>query len=276
VGGLTGFSLFWPDLVEPLLRAARPEILLEIGADEGDHTRLLISFVDEATNSRLHVIEPRPRSQLLEMVERSSNTTLHEGRSQDVLPSLAVPPEATFIEGDLNYVSILSDLQNLSDLSEAKGVPFPLTFVKNTSWPYARRDMYYDPACVSEDDRHPFRKAGMSPWSKKLVPGMINQGFWNAETEGGTRNGVLTAIEMFLASHADLSLFTIPANHGIGVIYPKESITALILRDRFACGEGLRDLMETMELARINETINRNLRKKVIGRLRRAFGGWIG
>ena len=110
------------------------------------------------------------------------------------------------------------------------------------------------------------------------MPGMINHPFCNAAGEGGPRNGVLTAIETFLRSRDDLSLFTIPANHGVGVIYRDGSNVADFLDDRFVCGQGLRDLMETIELARINETLRRirlgkrSLIQRVIGRLRRTVG----
>ena len=41
IDGTTGFSLFWIGIVRPLLCRIKAKYLLEIGADEGEHTRLL-------------------------------------------------------------------------------------------------------------------------------------------------------------------------------------------------------------------------------------------
>ena len=39
IDGKTGFSLFWIDIVRPLLCEIKAKNLLEIGAGQGEHTR---------------------------------------------------------------------------------------------------------------------------------------------------------------------------------------------------------------------------------------------
>jgi hypothetical protein len=54
-------------------------------------------------------------------------------------------------------------------------------------------------------------------------PGLAEGGLiyrWPALTEGGPRNGVLTAIEDFLKGRDDLQFAIVPAFFGLGVIWP--------------------------------------------------------
>ena len=43
-----------------------------------------------------------------------------------------------------------------------------------------------------------------------------------AEREGGGRNGVLTAIEDFIATRDDLELVTVPAFFGFGIVWSRD------------------------------------------------------
>ena len=46
---------------------------------------------------------------------------------------------------------------------------------------------------------------------------------WVASTEGGPRNGVLTAIEDFVAANTGLRLAIVPAFFGLGVVWSTEA-----------------------------------------------------
>ena len=99
--GRSGFSLFWLDIVRPLLYEIKAKCLLEIGADEGENTRLLSKYCD-AFGAVLTVIDPVVKPSLSEIVNSSERIQMVVGKSQDVLGKLGLPIDAVFLEGDLN------------------------------------------------------------------------------------------------------------------------------------------------------------------------------
>jgi hypothetical protein len=195
IDGTSGFFLFWNDIVQPLLRHIQARHLLEVGAYRGDHTRLLIRYCD-LCNGTLTVIEPAVLPSLQEVIDQSDKVRLLAAKSRDALPLLDSLIDAVLLEGDLNYHTVYDDLADLEELARRQKIPFPLVFLRATGWPYARRDMYYDPAGLPADAVHNFRCMGMTHWSCGLEADMINQPFANAEQEGEPRNGVLTAAKI--------------------------------------------------------------------------------
>lgn len=255
IHAVSGFSLFWMDIIKPLLLHAEAQHLVEIGADLGNHTRLLIRYCDVA-NGTLTVVEPFVSAELREIVSRSKNVSLLEAKSQEALPLLEGPVDAVLLEGDLNYHTVYGDLSGLANVAERQGAPFPLIFLRATGWPYARRDMYYDPDDLPGHAVHGYRFIGMTHWSPELVPGMINQPFANAEREGGQRNGVLTAAEDFVReAPLALRLITLPIHNGLSIIYPERSTADLFVRAQIGSGPLLLRLLETVEVARLNSIV---------------------
>src|SRR3989337_2867219 len=51
---------FWPQVIRPLLEAARPGVVVEVGAGAGAHTRRLAKFCRSQAIT-LHVLDPAPR-----------------------------------------------------------------------------------------------------------------------------------------------------------------------------------------------------------------------
>ena len=51
---------YWEPLIEPLLQHLQPKVLVEIGAEAGRTTQLLLGFC-RRHEARLHVIEPAPQ-----------------------------------------------------------------------------------------------------------------------------------------------------------------------------------------------------------------------
>src|ERR671914_242493 len=76
--------------------------------------------------------------------------------------------------------------------------------------PDPRRDTYYAPERIPEEQRQPLaHNAGLAPGE----PGVVENGLpftWAAEREGGEGNGTLTAIEDFMAERAGLRLAVVP------------------------------------------------------------------
>ena len=141
--GATGFSLFWIDVVKPFLCAMKAKQLLEIGGDCGEHTHLLLQYCD-AFDAQLIVIEPFVKQDLQKIIDNSGRISLMEEKSQSGIPKVDTPIDAVFLEGDLNYHTTYGDLADIEQMAKRQQMPFPLVFFRS-GWPYARRDMYYDP-----------------------------------------------------------------------------------------------------------------------------------
>ena len=257
VNGTTGFGLFWSDVVRPLLCELKGRNLLEIGAFKGDHTRLLLEYCD-TFDANLIVIEPSVTPSLQEVVSSSTRVRLFAEKSHEALPRVDAPVEAVLLEGDLNYYTVRGDLVGIEELSIRQNVTFPIVFFANASWPYARRDMYYDPEGLPATGMHDCASMGMTPWSSELEEGMINYPFANARHENGPKNGVLTAVEDFInESQLPLRLFRLPINHGLGIICIKNSRAEEFISTNLLPPSAPGRFLETSELARLNDIIRR-------------------
>ncbi|MEI6155294.1 MAG: class I SAM-dependent methyltransferase [Deltaproteobacteria bacterium] len=255
--GATGFSLFWIDITRPVLRAIEARHLLEIGADTGEHTYLLLQYCDEF-DADLAVIEPFVKPSLQKITDTSNRVNLMAEKSLAAIPNINSPIDAVLLEGDLNYFSVYSDLLAIRDLSVRRGIPIPCCFFRSSSWPYARRDMYYDPDTMPPIQMHDYAPSGMTPWLQGLEEGMINFPFFNAKNEGGGRNGVLTAVEDFIKeSGLPLGKFLLPINNGVGIIYLKGSQAEKFIETNLMPPPALYRFLETIELARLNEIVRR-------------------
>ena len=89
----------------------------------------------------------------------------------------------------------------------------------DVGWPHARRDTYYAPERIPEEHRQPLahdvcsrRRAGRGGAGACRYE-------WAAAREGGPRNGVLTAIEDFIAERDGPRLAVVPAFFGFGVLW---------------------------------------------------------
>lgn len=72
-------------------------------------------------------------------------------------------------------------------------------FLHDVSWPYGRRDMYYQLKNIPAEFIQPNAKKGIIRGESKLSDtGGVNDVVHNALLEGGSRNGVLTAVEDFM------------------------------------------------------------------------------
>ncbi len=271
--GRTGFSLFWIDVIRPLLCHVRARDLLEIGAHDGALTELLVQYC-ESVGGNVAAVEPVESVSLRRLASRSPKLTLLMEKSETAIPKICSPVDAVFLEGDINYYTARNDVSAIDGLAKRTNTGFPIVFVKNTCWPYARRDMYYDPEGIPERERHEHARSGMSPWQAGLEAGMINYPFANSKEEGGPRNGILTAIQDFMNESAlDLQLFSLPINHGLGILYSKGLSASEFIKMNLAPPENILQFLETCEIARINEIIRRIKHER--GRPRLRFLGHI-
>lgn len=236
--------IFWEDVIEPLLKASAARTVVEIGVQAGATTELLATWV-RRHDGTVHAVDPDPEIDIERWEqEHGRSLKVHKERSLDVLGQIR-GIDAVLIDGDHNWYTVFSELSLLADQAGSDERPLPLICVHDVEWPYARRDMYYDPESIPQEFRHEAKQAGIHPDHSSLQPAGINAWLWNATHEGGSRNGVLTAIEDFMASHEDLcEMITIPGAGGLAVLVDHERLASSPALSREL------DRMQTPELLR--------------------------
>ena len=212
---------FWETVIEPVLDAVQPQIIVEIGSDQGGNTINLLKFCGR-TGATLHVIDPAPKYDVAKWQdEHDEHLVFHEDLSLNALPSIE-DFDVVLIDGDHNWYTVFNELQTIERLCDERAREFPLVLLHDIGWPYGRRDLYYDPDSVPKEYRKPHEKKGMLPGVPDLVEeGGMNYHLNNALRENETKSGVLTAVEDFLgASPHELELLELPGIHGLGILTP--------------------------------------------------------
>ncbi len=209
-------------LIFPSLEAAGARRILEIGSEAGSFTEELCCWANERQGA-VTAVEPLPREEH-SALQRDHGLELIEGKSPGALDGLE-PFDAYFVDGDHNYWCVSAEIRHAFATAAS-----PLVIMHDVAWPCARRDQYYDPRDIPEEHRHPFSyDGGAEPGTAKLVPGGGFRGedaFAYATVEGGPRNGVLTAVEDFLAEHPELSFLRVPAIFGLGLLFRSDAAWA--------------------------------------------------
>jgi hypothetical protein len=211
---------FWDTVIHPILSAAKAKTIVEVGAEGGPHTVLIMKLV-MARRGTLHVIEPLPIFDV-EQYERvyGKRLVLHRALSLEALPKIR-KPDAVMLDGDHNWYTVIEELRVVQDSARH----WPLTFLHDVDWPYGRRDMYYAPETIPAEFRHRFERSGMVRHVSELSPGGKNAEYANATHEGGPRNGVLTAIEDFVdESRHDLELFLFHGPAGLAMLIDRDRL----------------------------------------------------
>jgi hypothetical protein len=203
----------------PVLAAAAPRSVVEVGAYAGDVTRILLDWAQES-GARIVSIDPDPQAPLEQLADTNSALELIRATSHEALPALP-PADAVIIDGDHNYFTVSEELRLIGE--RAGTAELPLIICHDAGWPHGRRDVYYSPNLIPEDHRQPTIEGGF------VFPGVsgLNSGGlpyrWPAIEEGGPRNGVLTAIEDFVSTREQLRLAVVPAFFGLAVIWPRRA-----------------------------------------------------
>lgn len=208
-------EFFWTTAVAPLLDALAPRSIIEIGCEKGATTRRLLDWC-AAHDATLHGIDPAPQFDADAWArEAGGRFTFHRALSLDALPEIDAA-DCVFVDGDHNWFTVINELRVLA---RKAGVTFPLTFIHDIGWPYARRDLYYAPDTIPPAWLHPHARGGLRFGSAELIEGGVNGHQHHAEHEGGPRNGVLTAVEDFLAeAKLPVDFLPVPGLHGLGIL----------------------------------------------------------
>jgi len=206
--------------IAPLARVCRWKYVCEIGARTGTSTNYLVKLplqshtiidpcLDEdleakyAGNSRVHVVKKNSLDALAPGGGIASDTGF----------------DAILIDGDHNWYTVFNELRLIRERALLR--PGGYIFLHDVDWPYGRRDLYYQPDTIPAEFRHSFAEKGIVRGQSRLVEvgGLNSHNYLNAFEEGGPKNGVLTAIEDFLALHpGDYRFFMIRYQWGLGVL----------------------------------------------------------
>jgi hypothetical protein len=204
------------ELFVPCLDAVGARSVVEVGAYAGDLTRLLLDWAQTA-DAHVVAIDPLPQPGLNALGEERDDLTLVHETSLEALGRIDLP-DAVILDGDHNYYTVSQELRVIGD--RAPGDDLPLLLFHDVGWPHARRDAYYMPELIPESERQPLHEGGgLFPGVRGTVPGALPYK-WIAAEEGGERNGVLTAIEDFVAQREGIRLVIVNAFFGFGAIWP--------------------------------------------------------
>ena len=216
---------FWPDVIRPLLAVLQPRSIVEIGSESGKMTRLLLELARElGAKTRVVAVDPAPLFDVAAWQrEHGARLVFHRAPSLATIPKLD-RLDVVLIDGDHNWYTVLHELRAIEQRCHKLGRPLPLILLHDVSWPYGRRDLYYDPATIPAEHRQPYARRGISPTESELLPeGGINAHLCNAVREGGPRNGVLTAVEDYLDETAEpFAMARIPAVYGLAILLPQK------------------------------------------------------
>jgi hypothetical protein len=234
------------ELIFSVIDAASPRSLVEIGSETGGFTVQLVSWAKE-NGARLVTIDPSPDEAVRELSRAHVGTHVLVLEKSPSALARCEKADLYLIDGDHNFSVVSRELELVS--REA------IVFLHDVGWPCARRDQYYSPADLPPGDVHPHTfDEGVRLDDPGTVPyGFRGEGaFAFATTEGGPRNGVLTAVESFLEAHDGYDFYLVPAVFGLGVLVPRAHPAAGRI------GELLRPYDRNPLVARLEENRLRN------------------
>jgi hypothetical protein len=221
-GQFGSLDAFW-SLIEPALTHLRASRVCEIGVEKGVFTDRLLRWARD--NDCVYIgIDPAPAPGMVQRVEDAdARNRLLVARSLDALPTLE-SCDVYFVDGDHNYHTVRNELELIAGRpGRTAAQAFPLIFAHDVSWPFARRDMYHQPDAIPPVARHPYSsEGGVSLEGDDLISGGLRApGQYSiAEVAGGACNGVLTAVEDFVASEAGGGwlLTIVPVAYGLAIL----------------------------------------------------------
>lgn len=203
------------EVMLPCLDAAGVRSVVEVGAFAGDLTRVLVDWAS-GVGARVGAVDPSPQPGLVALAQEHPELELVRQTSLEALPVIELP-DAVVIDGDHNYFTVSEELRLIAQ----RGGDLPLLLFHDVCWPHARRDDYFAVELIPEEFRQPVAggRGGIFPGEPGLREGGGLPYPRSAAHEGGGRNGVLTAVEDFVAGREDLRLVVVPAFFGFGVVW---------------------------------------------------------
>jgi Methyltransferase domain len=245
--------------------AAEVRSVIEVGAERGRLTQELLKWA-APNGGKVTAIEPEPISDLVELLDEYPDLEVVEETSLEALRHLRIA-DAIVLDGDHNYYTLSHELRLIAERSER----VPLLVFHDVCWPLARRDQYAAPDRIPAEHRHPYGE------DIKLVPGnpgTAERGLpfeWGALEEGGPRNGVMTAIEDFMAEHEGLRLAVIPIFFGCGLLWPESADWSDAVAEIVEPWDR-NPILERVERARVTQLVQRHSREQELDERLEAAG----
>ena len=197
------------------LDIAQARSVVEVGAYAGDLTRFLLTWA-QRTDAEVWAIDPSPQQELVALDAEHEALKLLRSTSHEALKQME-RAEAYVIDGDHNYFTVTEELRLIVEGGGDRVMP--LLMFHDVGWPHARRDDYFAPDQIPKEYRQPtIEGGGLFPGLSRPRPGGLPYK-WPAAEEGGARNGVLTAVEDFVAGDEHRRFAIVPSFFGLGVVW---------------------------------------------------------
>ena len=204
-------------VVAPLIEAARPRAIAEVGAGAGRLTRRVLESPG-AAEAVVHAIDPASTLDPDLRAAEAERLVVHPERADLALGAIGAV-DLALLDGDPNWHSVHSELRALARAARRAGREAPLIAVHNVHWPFGRRDGYYDPAAIPSSRRREHTDLGLVPGCREPSEEGLRLVPWSAVREFEPRSGVLTAVEDFVAA-SDLRwrVVEVAGFHGVAVL----------------------------------------------------------
>ena len=106
--------------MEPLIGAAQPRTMLEVGLYFGETTALLLEYA-QRHDAVVHGIDTVIKPEVDDLAERYGNRlVLHRGTSLEELPRVGAV-DVAILDGDHNYYTVLQELRLLGEAAATAG-----------------------------------------------------------------------------------------------------------------------------------------------------------
>ncbi len=216
------------DLILNALNLAGAQNIVEIGAEYGGMSALLAEHC-RARGGQFTTIDPAPKREFRNWLDANPDVRHLAKTSLEAFDEIG-EADAWIVDGDHNWYTVYHELRRIEAISRGAGKPV-VVFLHDVGWPCGRRDSYYAPALIPPEHRHPYSyEAGAVLDHRSLVEGRGFRGmgqFAFATLSGGPRNGVMTAIDDFLAEALrdgrEYGFAEIPAVFGLGVLFDTDA-----------------------------------------------------
>lgn len=207
-------KFFADSIVKPYIIKSGYRRLCEIGASRAENTIKLL----EIGAVEILIIDPCIDVDLSEKFREDKRVLVRKGLSLDVLSHMTDAFDCILIDGDHNWYTVYNELRTI----QARGLlrEGGTIFFHDVGWPYARRDMYYQPEQIPREFVQPYATKGIVLGERELSnKAEFNSQLFNAIYEGGPRNGVLTAVEDFMKENRfKYRFFRVNEMGGLGVL----------------------------------------------------------
>ncbi|OEC88529.1 class I SAM-dependent methyltransferase [Methanobacterium sp. A39] len=234
---------FWNNVILPIIESINASYIVEVGSDTGINTRNILEYCVEH-DAHMTAIDPSPNFNFEEFeLKYEDKFEIYRELSISRLPLLE-NYDVILLDGDHNWYTVYNELKIIE--KNFKNKKFPLVILHDIGWPYARRDLYYNPENIPEAYRQPYKKLGMYPGQTDLKnQGGLNRHLYNSIYENNPKNGTLTAVEDFIdESDLKFSFKLIKAFHGLGILFIKNDEMETIIKEIIEKADLLNNLEE--------------------------------